>query len=113
MHHGRFRTASSARVAKHFKEDRRSPVVHIYFGQIAVHLLPLIRGWKQTGHRFVSPAADVTVDMNKPAYREATRPNARRSQASPGSLRFAAARSHWPGLRREKDRDPANRDSAG
>jgi len=43
-----------------------------YFGQIAVHLLPLIRAWKNPS--IVSfHGADVTVDMNKPTYREATR----------------------------------------
>jgi colanic acid/amylovoran biosynthesis glycosyltransferase len=47
-------------------------LLHIYFGQIAVHLLPLIRTWKNPA--IVSfHGADVTVDMNKPAYREATR----------------------------------------
>jgi colanic acid/amylovoran biosynthesis glycosyltransferase len=47
-------------------------VLHIYFGQIAVHLLPLIRTWKNPS--IVSfHGADVTVDMNKPAYREPTR----------------------------------------
>lgn len=47
-------------------------LLHIYFGQIAVHLLPLIRLW--TKPSIVSfHGADVTVDMNKPAYREATR----------------------------------------
>jgi len=47
-------------------------VLHIYFGQIAVHLLPLIRTWKNPS--IVSfHGADVTVDMNKPAYRDATR----------------------------------------
>ena len=47
-------------------------LLHIYFGQIAVHLLPLIRAWKEPS--IVSfHGADVTVDMNKPAYREATR----------------------------------------
>ena len=46
-------------------------LLHIYFGQIAVHLLPLIRMWKNPS--IVSfHGADVTVDMNKPAYREAT-----------------------------------------
>src|SRR5256884_2907981 len=44
----------------------------IYFGQIAVHLLPLICAWKNPS--IVSfHGADVTVDMNKPAYRQATR----------------------------------------
>lgn len=47
-------------------------VLHIYFGQIAVHLLPLIRTWKKPS--IVSfHGADVTVEMNKPAYRQATR----------------------------------------
>jgi glycosyltransferase involved in cell wall biosynthesis len=47
-------------------------VLHIYFGQIAVHLLPLIRTWQNPS--IVSfHGADVTVDMQKPAYRDATR----------------------------------------
>jgi colanic acid/amylovoran biosynthesis glycosyltransferase len=51
------------------KTDAR--LLHIYFGQIAVHLLPLIRAWKNPS--IVSfHGADVTVDMNKPTYREAT-----------------------------------------
>ena len=46
-------------------------LLHIYFGHIAVHLLPLIRAWKHPS--IVSfHGADVMVDMNKPAYREAT-----------------------------------------
>ena len=52
------------------KTDAR--LLHIYFGQIAVHLLPLIRAWG--GPSIVSfHGADVSVDMNKQAYREATR----------------------------------------
>jgi colanic acid/amylovoran biosynthesis glycosyltransferase len=48
-----------------------SQLLHIYFGQIAVHLLPLIRSWKHPS--IVSfHGADVIVDMDKPAYREAT-----------------------------------------
>ncbi len=47
-------------------------LLHIYFGQIAVHLLPLIRSWKKPS--IVSfHGADATVDMNKPAYRKTTR----------------------------------------
>ena len=47
-------------------------LLHIYFGQIAVHLLPLIRTW--TNPSVVSfHGADVLVDMNKPAYRAATK----------------------------------------
>ena len=46
-------------------------LLHIYFGHIAVHLLPLIRAWKNPS--IVSfHGADVMVDMNKPAYRELT-----------------------------------------
>jgi len=51
------------------KTDAR--LLHIYFGQIAVHLLPLIRAWKKPS--IVSfHGADVMVDMHKPAYRQAT-----------------------------------------
>jgi len=51
--------------------ERRARLLHIYFGHIAVHLLPLIRAWKHPS--IVSfHGADVMVDMNKPAYREAT-----------------------------------------
>ena len=51
--------------------ETRARVLHIYFGQIAVHLLPLIRAWKNPS--IVSfHGADVMVDMNKSAYREAT-----------------------------------------
>src|SRR4030095_2813550 len=53
-------------------ERRKARLLHIYFGHIAVHLLPLIRAWKNPS--IVSfHGADVMVDMNKPAYREATR----------------------------------------
>src|SRR5215469_14015513 len=46
-------------------------LLHIYFGHIAVHLLPLIRAWK---HPSVASfhGADVMVDMDKLAYQEAT-----------------------------------------
>ncbi len=51
------------------KTDAR--LLHIYFGHIAVHLLPLIRAWPKPS--IVSfHGADVMVDMNKPAYRAAT-----------------------------------------
>lgn len=51
--------------------ETRARLLHIYFGHIAVHLLPLIRAWKHPS--IVSfHGADVMVDMNKPAYREAT-----------------------------------------
>ena len=51
---------------------RNAQLLHIYFGQIAVHLLPLIRTREKPS--IVSfHGADVIVEMNKPAYREATR----------------------------------------
>src|ERR1700738_3969164 len=47
-------------------------LLHIFFGHIAVHLLPLIRAWSKPS--VVSfHGADVLVDMEKPAYRPATR----------------------------------------
>ena len=50
----------------------RAKLLHIYFGHIAVHLLPLIRSWK--GPSVVSfHGADVMVDLEKPAYRQATK----------------------------------------
>src|SRR5436190_12805735 len=53
-------------------EREKAELLHIYFGHIAVHLLPLIRAWPKPS--VVSfHGADVMVDMNKPAYREATR----------------------------------------
>jgi colanic acid/amylovoran biosynthesis glycosyltransferase len=51
--------------------ETHARLLHIYFGHIGVHLLPLIRAWKNPS--VVSfHGADVMVDMNKPAYREAT-----------------------------------------
>ena len=47
-------------------------LLHIFFGHIAVHLLPLIRTWPKP--RVVSfHGADVMVDMDKRAYRKATK----------------------------------------
>jgi len=47
-------------------------LLHIFFGHIAVHLLPLIRAWSKPS--IVSfHGADVLVDMEKPAYRRATK----------------------------------------
>ena len=47
-------------------------LLHIYFGHIAVHLLPLIRAWEKPS--VVSfHGADVMVDLDKPAFRRATR----------------------------------------
>lgn len=55
----------------HTLEHEKASLLHIYFGHIAVHLLPLIRSWP---HPVVVSfhGADVMVDMEKPAYREAT-----------------------------------------
>src|SRR4029453_16609849 len=51
--------------------ETRARLLHIYFGQIDVHLLPLILKWDNPS--IVSfHGADVMVDMNKAAYRSAT-----------------------------------------
>ncbi len=52
-------------------ETSRAELLHIYFGHIAVHLLPLIQKWPRPS--VVSfHGADVMVDLEKPAYRVAT-----------------------------------------
>jgi len=59
------------RVSEGILRDADAALLHIYFGQIAVHLLPLIRAWRNPS--IVSfHGADVMIDMNKPAYRQAT-----------------------------------------
>jgi glycosyltransferase involved in cell wall biosynthesis len=53
-------------------DDAQAKLLHIYFGHIAVHLLPLIRAWGKPS--VVSfHGADVMVDLEKPAYRAATK----------------------------------------
>jgi glycosyltransferase involved in cell wall biosynthesis len=53
-------------------DRENAQLLHIFFGHIAVHLLPLIRAWpKPTVVSF--HGADVLVDMEKPAYRNATK----------------------------------------
>ena len=52
-------------------EKSGARLLHIYFGHIAVHLLPLIRTWPNP--TVVSfHGADVLVDLERPAYRKAT-----------------------------------------
>jgi len=52
-------------------ERTGADLLHIYFGHIAVHLLPLIRAWPRPV--VVSfHGADVLVELEKPAYRSAT-----------------------------------------
>ncbi|MEP6821678.1 MAG: glycosyltransferase [Chthoniobacterales bacterium] len=49
-------------------DSKNARLLHIYFGHIAVHLLPLIRAWDRPS--IVSfHGADVLVDLEKPAYR--------------------------------------------
>jgi glycosyltransferase involved in cell wall biosynthesis len=51
---------------------RNAQLLQIFFGHIAVHLLPLIRSWQKPS--VVSfHGADVLVDMDKAAYRRATK----------------------------------------
>ena len=50
---------------------QRAELLHIYFGHIAVHLLPLIARWdRPTVVSF--HGADVMVELEKPTYRSAT-----------------------------------------
>src|SRR6266568_6397764 len=64
-------SASERRALIATLERANAQLLHIYFGHIAAHLLPLIQAWKNPS--IVSfHGADVMVDMNKPAYREAT-----------------------------------------
>jgi len=52
------------------REDAQ--ILHIFFGHIAVHLFPLIQVWSKPS--VVSfHGADVLVDMERPAYRHATK----------------------------------------
>jgi len=52
-------------------ERTGASLLHIYFGHIAVHLLPLIQAWPRPV--IVSfHGADVLVELDKPAYRRAT-----------------------------------------
>lgn len=52
-------------------ERREAQLLHIYFGHIAVHLLPLMQQWQHPS--VVSfHGADVMVDLEKPPYRAAT-----------------------------------------
>lgn len=65
-------SSSESRRLTSLLEKSNARLLHIYFGHIAVHLLPLIRAWpKPTVVSF--HGADVMVDMNKPAYRSATK----------------------------------------
>ncbi|MEP6699146.1 MAG: colanic acid biosynthesis glycosyltransferase WcaL, partial [Verrucomicrobiota bacterium] len=53
-------------------EGARAELLHIYFGHIAVHLLPLICAWDRPS--VVSfHGADVMVDLEKPNYRAAAK----------------------------------------
>jgi colanic acid/amylovoran biosynthesis glycosyltransferase len=53
-------------------DEQKAELLHIYFGHIAAHLLPLIRAWPRPS--VVSfHGADVMVDLERPAYRAATR----------------------------------------
>jgi colanic acid/amylovoran biosynthesis glycosyltransferase len=53
--------------------DRCRPaVLHVYFGHIAVQLLPFLRGWQPLPSVVSFHGADVLVELDRPAYRRAT-----------------------------------------
>jgi colanic acid/amylovoran biosynthesis glycosyltransferase len=57
---------------KRVLDETEAQLLHIYFGHIAVHLLPLILHWRNP--TVVSfHGADVLVELDKPHYRAATR----------------------------------------
>ncbi|MDP9003347.1 MAG: glycosyltransferase, partial [Verrucomicrobiota bacterium] len=65
-------SASERRALIRVLDDAGARLLHIYFGHIAVHLLPLIRAWRNPS--VVSfHGADVMVDLEKPAYRSVTK----------------------------------------
>ena len=65
-------SASEVKQLTRILSEKHAQLLHIYFGHIAVHLLPLIRTWPRPV--VVSfHGADVFVDMEKPSYRDATR----------------------------------------
>src|SRR5712692_7765824 len=65
-------SASERRALTAMLQSADTQLVHIFFGHIAVHLLPLIRVWPKPS--IVSfHGADVLIDMEKPAYRRATK----------------------------------------
>jgi colanic acid/amylovoran biosynthesis glycosyltransferase len=62
---------SEVRKLKEILSKINADLLHVYFGHIAVHLLPLIQGWPKPS--VVSfHGADVMVDLDKPGYRAAT-----------------------------------------
>jgi colanic acid/amylovoran biosynthesis glycosyltransferase len=65
-------SSSELRALTDVLQRNDAQALHIFFGHIAVHLLPLIRTWpKPTVVSF--HGADVLVDLDKPAYRAATK----------------------------------------
>lgn len=65
-------SAHELRAITNLLNRKQAQLLHIFFGHIAVHLLPLIRGWSRPS--VVSfHGADVLVDMDKRAYRRATK----------------------------------------
>jgi glycosyltransferase involved in cell wall biosynthesis len=65
-------SAQELRALTQVLHRENAELLHIFFGHIAVHLLPLIRAWSKPS--VVSfHGADVFVDMENPAYREATK----------------------------------------
>ena len=64
-------SASEVRAIERVLDEVEAQLLHIYFGQIAVLLHPLIWQWRKP--TIVSfHGADVVVDMQKPSYRKAT-----------------------------------------
>ena len=64
--------AEETRQLRQCLEQIRPSVLHIYFGHIAVQLMPLLAGWHQAPVIVSFHGADVLVDLSRTAYRRAT-----------------------------------------
>ena len=92
--------------------ENEAQLLHIYFGHIAVHLLPLILHWRQP--TVVSfHGADVLVDLDKPHYRAATREDAGRRAARPRRSHSLARAVDAARLSRRENSSSSHRHSAG
>ena len=93
-------------------EENEAQLLHIYFGHIAVHLLPLILHWrKPTVVSF--HGADVMVELDKPHYRAATREMLAAARLVLVRSESLAPRARRAGLPEREDPAATNRHSAG
>ena len=94
-----------------FSAAERAELLHIYFGHIAVHLLPLISRWDKPKRRLIprrgrdGRAGEAGLSLGHAAH-------ARSGAAGARSLRIAARRARGARMRRGENPHPAHRYSA-